>query len=75
MENNMTDILDLIASGEASEAKDALNNVLTTKAFQALETKKQELAQALYTNNAVDNNQEVTDDNSVETQENEITEE
>lgn len=50
----MTDILDMIASGEAAQAKEALNDMLASKAFEALDAKKQELAQALYGNNVSD---------------------
>lgn len=70
----MTDFIDLIASGEASQAKDTLNDMLSSKAFQALEIRKQEIAQKLYGNNVIDNS-EVENTETVETNETEYTEE
>jgi hypothetical protein len=39
-----------VASGNASEAKDILNDVLSARAFEALDVKKQEIAKAIYSN-------------------------
>lgn len=66
----MSNILDLIASGEAAAAKDALNDVLSAKAFQALDAKKQEIAQSLYGNNVTsDEEQQTADVEETETEE------
>lgn len=45
---NTTNFIDLVAAGEASEAKDALNNLLSAKAFEALDVRKAELAQTIF---------------------------
>jgi hypothetical protein len=43
------DFIDLLGAGEASEAKSALEELLSAKAFDALEAKKQEVASTLFT--------------------------
>ena len=40
--------IDKVASGEASEAKDLINDLLSSRAFEALDAKKIEIAQSLY---------------------------
>ena len=40
--------IDKVASGEASEAKDLINDLLSSRAFESLEVKKIEIAQSLY---------------------------
>lgn len=42
------EIIDALAAGKAAEAKDALNDLLSARAFEALEGKKQQLAQTLF---------------------------
>jgi len=39
-----------VASGNASEAKDILNDVLSARAFESLDVKKQDISKALYSN-------------------------
>ena len=39
-----------VASGNASEAKDILNDILSSRAFEALDAKKIEIAQSIYSN-------------------------
>ena len=39
-----------VAAGEASQAKELLNDLLSARAFEALDTKKQEIAKSLYSN-------------------------
>lgn len=41
--------VDLVGQGNNSEAKDVLDGMLSARAFEALETKKQELASTLFT--------------------------
>jgi hypothetical protein len=50
MENNMDvqDFINSVATGNAAEAKDTLNDLLSARAFEALETKKIEIAQTLF---------------------------
>jgi hypothetical protein len=38
-----------VAAGDAIGAKDLLNDILSAKAFEALDAKKIEMAQSLYT--------------------------
>jgi len=69
----MTDAIDFInkvAAAQAGEAKDTLNNMLSTKAMEALDGKKQEIAQSIF--NGVEAEPEVeepaTDETEVEVQ-------
>lgn len=43
-----TKIIDLIAAGESAQAMDALNDALSTKAFEALDTYKKEYASTIF---------------------------
>ena len=52
-------IIDALAAGKAAEAKDAMNDLLSSRAFDALEGKKQELAKSLF--NGVEAEVEVQD--------------
>jgi len=45
---NAQDFINSVATGNAAEAKDTLNNLLSARAFEALETKKIEIAQTLF---------------------------
>ena len=45
---NIQDIINNIAAGENLVAKEGLENVLSAKAFDALQDRKQEIASALY---------------------------
>jgi hypothetical protein len=40
--------IDSVASGSAIEAKDVLNDLLSSRAFEALDVKKTEIAQSLF---------------------------
>jgi len=60
--------IDSLASGNSSEAKEALSNLISAKAFDALEAKKIEIAQNLF------RDQEETEDQN-EVQDEEQTEE
>ena len=40
--------LDMLAAGQSAEAKDAFAELLSTKAMEALESKKQEVASTLF---------------------------
>jgi len=40
--------IDKVASGNANEAKDLINDLLSSRAFEALDAKKIEIAQSLY---------------------------
>lgn len=39
-----------VAAGNAAEAKESLNDLLSARAFEALDTKKTEIAQSLFAN-------------------------
>jgi hypothetical protein len=45
---DIQDIINNIAAGENIAAKEGLENVLSAKAFDALQDRKQEIASALY---------------------------
>ena len=40
--------IDQLAAGQAADAKETLSNLLSTRAFEALDTRKQELASTLF---------------------------
>ena len=40
--------IDQLAAGQAADAKETLSNLLSTRAFEALDTRKQELAATLF---------------------------
>jgi hypothetical protein len=52
--------IDSLASGNAAEAKETLSNLISAKAFDALEAKKVEIAQNLFRDK--DQNQEDTEE-------------
>jgi restriction endonuclease S subunit len=41
--------IDQLTAGNASEAKDTLNNLLSARAFESLDAKKVELAKSMFT--------------------------
>jgi hypothetical protein len=41
--------IDQLSAGNASEAKDTLNNLLSARAFESLDAKKVELAKSMFT--------------------------
>ena len=41
--------IDQLSSGNASEAKETLNNLLSARAFESLDAKKMELAKSIFT--------------------------
>ena len=45
----MTNFIDQISSGDAIGAKNTMFDMLSAKAFEALDTRKQELATTLFT--------------------------
>ena len=54
-------IIDALAAGKAAEAKDALNDLLSARAFEALEGKKQEIAKTLFNGVQAEDEVEVQD--------------
>jgi hypothetical protein len=48
MEKNMTDFINQIATGDAIGAKNTMSDMLSAKAFEALDNRKQELAASLF---------------------------
>ena len=57
---NAQDFINSVATGNAAEAKDTLNNLLSARAFEALETKKIEIAQTLFGGYQVEEEVELT---------------
>lgn len=41
-------LIDLIGQGQSAEAKDAISDLLSARAFEALEAHKQEIAQTMF---------------------------
>jgi mRNA-degrading endonuclease RelE of RelBE toxin-antitoxin system len=54
--------IDSVASAHASDAKEALNDMLSARAFEALEARKIELAQSLFANEAIEEEVEQIDE-------------
>jgi hypothetical protein len=51
MENNMTEVrnfIDLVAAGNNADAKEALSELLSARAFESLDDKKKEMASSLF---------------------------
>ena len=48
---DVQDFINSVATGNAAEAKDTLNDLLSARAFEALEAKKIEIAQNLFGTN------------------------
>ena len=44
----VSNFINSVATGNAVEAKEALNDLLSARAFEALDVKKQEIAQSLF---------------------------
>jgi len=70
MEKNMdiSQFIDNVVAGNAAAAKENLNNILSARAFEAIDGQKKELAKSLFGGNSgeseveVQNTEEVTDD-------------
>ena len=48
---DVSNFINSVASGNAVEAKESLNDLLSARAFEALDARKQELAQSVFTGN------------------------
>jgi len=62
-----SEFIDNLAAGNAAAAKEALNDMLSARAFEALEGRKVELAKNLY------NGKEESNDSDIEVQDTEDT--
>jgi hypothetical protein len=51
---NTKTFIEKVASGEANEAKDILNDILSSRAFDSIDARKIEIAQSLYSNEEVE---------------------
>ena len=51
---DVKNFIDSVASGNAIEAKESLNDLLSARAFEAIDAKKIELAQSLFADNEVE---------------------
>ena len=60
---DVSNFINSVASGNAIEAKESLNDLLSARAFEALDAKKTELAQSLFTDK-----EEVQDTKETETE-------
>lgn len=45
----VSNFINSVASGNAIEAKEVLNDLLSARAFESLDARKQELAQSIFT--------------------------
>ena len=63
-----SEFIDNLAAGNAAAAKEALNDMLSARAFEALEGRKVELAKNLYNGKEESNDSDVqdTEDTAVE---------
>lgn len=60
---NINDIINNIAAGDSVAAKESIENVLSAKAFDALQGRKQEIASTLFGGQeAEENTEEVTEE-------------
>ncbi len=57
---NIQDIINNVAAGDSVAAKESIENALSAKAFDALQTRKQEIASTLFGGQNQES-QEVTD--------------
>ena len=55
-----TEFIDQLASGNASVAKELLNDMLSARAFEALEARKVELAQNIFNGEVEEQSEEIT---------------
>jgi hypothetical protein len=60
---DVSNFINNVASGNAIDAKESLNDLLSARAFEALDVKKTELAQSLFTDK-----EEVQDTEETETE-------
>lgn len=51
---DVSNFIDNVTSGNAVAAKESLNDLLSARAFEALDAKKTELAQSLFTGKEVE---------------------
>ena len=68
---DISQFIDNVVSGNAAEAKENLNDILSAKAFQAIDAQKKQLAGSLFGGN----NEQVESEDEVQNPEDEITEE
>ena len=61
---DVSNFINSVASGNAVEAKESLNDLLSARAFEALDARKQEIAQSLFG----DKEPEVQDTEETETE-------
>lgn len=54
--------IDQLASGEASAAKDTFETILSSKAFESLDSYKKEIASSIFGGNQVEENQETSEE-------------
>ena len=54
MTDEVRNFIDLVAAGDNSQAKDAISELLSTRAFETLDAKKQEMAATLFNGTPVE---------------------
>lgn len=54
MTDEVRNFIDLVAAGDNAQAKDAISELLSTRAFETLDAKKQEMAATLFNGTPVE---------------------
>lgn len=60
--------IDLVGAGQSAEARDALEELLSSTAFEKLEAKKQEMAATIFTGKEEQSTEEPANDTNIETE-------
>jgi len=60
---DIDNFLNNVAAGNANDARENINDILSAKAFEALDGYKQEIAKAMFSPDT-EKNQELSDENS-----------
>lgn len=69
MSEHIKQFLDQIMNGQNSEARESLENVLSAKAFDALDTHKKEIASSLFSDKEETSTEEQVDSQEEQTEE------
>lgn len=65
---NISQFIDDVVAGNASAAKETLNDILSAKAFENIDAQKKELARSLFGGNQEEVEIQDTEDNEIESE-------
>jgi hypothetical protein len=65
---DISQFIDNVVAGNAAAAKEGLNDLLSAKAFEAINDQKKELAKSLFGGNNEENNSEIETQDAEETE-------